>query len=185
MNQYLNAPPRDSLPPEDRLDKLFTLEGEAGGDSGFYEMATSGSSVVYQVGPPPAGYEWHLRRMNLVAIDNNFNNANNYGGAPLPTGIALRVLDSEDAEVYNFMPNRRVQRIHDWTLWAGVDSTTEGSAGADPYMMRWTFARAGNDVILDGDEGHVLIFEIPDDLGSGGAGLDSHIAQVHGWRVKK
>ena len=186
LKEYLNSPTRASLPLADRLDKLFTLEGEAGGDSGHFEMATSGSSVVYQVGPPPADEEWHLRRMLLAAIDLNFSDATKYGASSaLSTGIALRILDGGGDEVYNFMPNKRIQRIHDWTLFSGVDTFTIGAAGADPYMMRWTFNRAGNDVILDGDEGHILVFEIPDNLGGGGAGLDSHIAQVQGWRIEK
>ena len=179
---WASFPPQAGLNPEYRLDHPMTLEGTV---NGFYDMVVSGSSVNYWV-IPPSDEEYVLARLLLAAADSDFNRADRYGStASLPTGIAICVEDGAGNLIHNFTPIR-IQNITHWSLLSGVDARTVGAAGSDPFVVRWTFERAGGVLLhLDGSLGHRLKMEIPDNLGAGGAALDQHIVKVQGFRLKE
>ncbi len=162
-----------------RIDQPLTMSGDE--DDPNYEMAGTGTAVAYYVGPPPTDETWNIRRLLLSAIDANWNNALNYGalGAPLPTGINVDVVDGNDVVLYHFT-QVPIKRTHDWTLYAGVDALHIGGAGADPFMVRWTFSKGGYDIKLEGKRGMRLRLTKPDDI----TGLDSHIVSVQGYKKK-
>ncbi len=180
MEDWARHPHQAGLNPAYRLDHPMTLEGTA---DGFYDMAISGSSVNYFVTPPADEVYW-IARMNIIMIDSDFNRADRYGStAGLTTGIAIHVEDDIGTVVHNFTPVRIKNRTH-WSLLAGNDNINVGGAGADPLFVRWTFRKSGAYLALDGRLNHRLKMEIPDNLGAGGAALDTHIVLVQGARMK-
>ncbi len=177
---WASSPGQAGLNPAYRLDHPMTLEGTV---DGFFDMAVSGSSVNYWV-IPPADEVYVCHRMLVAMVDADFNRGDRYGStAGLTTGIAIHVEDDSLNVIHNFTPVR-IKNITLWALLAGVDARTQGGAGADPYQMRWTMTKAGAPVVLDGRLTHRLKFEIPDNLGAGGAALDTHCCVIQGYRLK-
>jgi hypothetical protein len=177
MGDWANSPRQAGVNPLSRIDQPFTLDGTKYGEE---EQALSSGTNWYV--SPPSGTVYNIMRMNIVAIDLNFNDAIGYGGStPLPTGIALRLWDEgNDVEVYDFTPIR-VTRIHDWALYGGVDSVVRDAALNDAYISRWTFAKGVAPIVIDGSELHVLRLEIPDALDH----LVSQVVMVQGWQELK
>ena len=172
---FYSAVPRKDLSPANRLDHPFTLEGTK---DGFFDHVASGTTGYFVT--PPVNQEYVVTRLLIYGEDGNFSNAAQYGGGTLPTGIALTLDDANGDIIYNFTPIR-IDRAYLWGLYAGVDAVSSGDAQADPLLVSWTFNKAGNNVIVNGFRGEKLQLHIPDNMGSGGAGLDAHYALVHGW----
>jgi hypothetical protein len=164
--------------PRERIDQPFTLEGHI---SGAYtsEMSLASGSVNFIIRPQPNEI-YYIRRINIRAYDLAFNDGDVYGSAGLlATGIALVLYDETlDVPVHNFTPDR-IRAIHDWGLYAGVDSVATDAALTDTYISRWTFPRGDGDVIVDGSLGHVLRIEIPDDISN----LDGQKIMAQGRKV--
>jgi hypothetical protein len=148
--------------PRERIDQPFTLEGH-----------------IIIIRPQPNEI-YYIRRINIRAYDLAFNDGDVYGSAGLlATGIALVLYDETlDVPVHNFTPDR-IRAIHDWGLYAGVDSVATDAALTDTYISRWTFPRGDGDVIVDGSLGHVLRIEIPDDISN----LDGQKIMAQGRKV--
>ncbi|KKM84421.1 hypothetical protein LCGC14_1299330 [marine sediment metagenome] len=174
LGTWAKDPRQAGINPISRLDHPFTLDGLKYGEE---EQALSSGTNWYV--RPPSGTSYEIMRMNIVALDTNFNNALHYGGInPLPTGIVLRLWDEgTDTEVYDFTP-MRITRIHDWAAYGGVDSVVRDASLADAYMCRWTFAKGVAPILVDGSDLHVLRMEIPDPLDH----LLSQVVMVQGWQ---
>lgn len=160
-----------------RIDQPFTISG--GENDPSYDMSATGTAINYYVGPPPEGETWEIVRLLIEIVDSAFTDATDYGAinGGLPTGIHVDVVDAEDNILYHFT-KIPVKTTYDWGLYAGVDSVSIGGAGADPYQCRWTFAKAGYRVKLEGARGMRLRINKPDDLSS----LDKHIIMVQGFK---
>ena len=165
--------------PEFAVYQPVDLNGDG---SGAFSQAVNGSSTPVKFFiQPPADEKYTLKRMNIEAIDGNFNNALQYGalGSALTNGIRIYV-ERDETIIREYTEFVKIKRTNDWSLLAGVDSTTIGAAVADPLMVRWTFARGCSDIVLDGSKLERLVVLIQDDL----TGLDDQICFLQGCREK-
>ena len=161
-------------------DHIFQALDIVGDGSGATSQKVNGSvtPVKFMI-KPPATHKYILKRLNLEAIDGNWNNALFYGASSaLANGIRIYIED-DSGIVKEYTSNFKIKRARDWSLLAGTDAVTVGTAGADPLTVRWTFARGCSDIVLDGSKNERLVMEIQDDL----QGLDDQIAVVQGCRV--
>ena len=177
LGRWANQPEQAGGDPRARIDQPFTLEGHISGS--FTDEMSFSSGTNWVIRPQPNEI-YLITRILVRAYDLNFNNSDVYGSVGLlATGIAVVLYDETDDEViYNFTPHR-IQSIHDWSLYAGVDSVNINAAQTDAYLSRWTFTKAGSGKVkVDGSQGHVLRIEIPDALDA----LDSQVIMAQGCK---
>lgn len=162
------------------VNTIYQALDTVGDGSGLIAQNVNGSiTPVKFLIKPPSTHKYILKRMNVHAIDANFNNALNYGTiSTLANGIRVYI-ENDIGIVKEYTSNFKIKHTHDWALLAGTDSITEGSAGADPLTVRWTFARGCSDIVLDGSKNERLVVEIQDDL----SGLDEQSSVVQGCRI--
>jgi hypothetical protein len=165
------------LPADDAIYQALDTVGDG---SGATNQAVNGSSTpVKFLIKPPVTEKYILKRLNLHAIDSNWNNAGFYGAiALLANGIRIYI-ENDEGIIKEYTSNFKIQRTHDWALLAGADVTTIGNAGADPLVVRWTFASGYSNITLDGSKNERFVMEIPDNL----SGLDYQVATVQGGKT--
>lgn len=168
-----------NIPVDDSVYQLLSVNGDG---TGATSQNVNGSitPVLFSI-QPPADEKYTLRRLTLHAIDGNWNNALQYGalGGPLTNGIKIYVRDGSGI-IKNYTSNITIKRTHDWALLAGVDSVNIGAAGADPFLVRWTFDKGASDIVLDGSNNERFVVEIQDNL----TGLDDQLTMVQGFKGK-
>lgn len=162
-------------------DAIYQALDTLGTGLGSISQNIDGSSTPVEFFiQPPVNEKYRLKRMNIHAIDGNWNDAANYGalGTALPVGI--RVYKKNDSGIIKeYTSNFKIKRSHDWALLAGADSTNIGGSGADPLIIRWTFASGYSDIMLDGSKNERLVILISDNL----TGLTDQISVVQGGRT--
>lgn len=161
-------------------DQIIQALDETGDGTGNINQNVNGSitPVKFMI-KPPVTEKNILKRLNLHAIDLNWNDAKVYGAiGVLPNGIRIYI-ENDSGIIKEYTNNFKIKRTHDWALLAGIDTVSIGSAGADPFTVRWTFERSFSDIVIDGAHGERFVMEIPDDL----TGLDDQIAVIQGHRV--
>jgi hypothetical protein len=155
-----------------KLEQLFDTTGDG---SGTTEMAAA--SAIYKV-VPPAGTIYDVHRINVYVEDNTkFEGGKYAGAASLINGIDITVHNA-GGSVLRFT-QQKVKKIGHWDLLAGIDMLfTNFTSGNDLAAIRWTIARSGPPMTLNGDAGEFIQIEVGDDLSS----LVSHMAQVQGTK---
>lgn len=134
---------------------IYQLLDTVGDGTGAVDMNHTAARDYYI--RPKQNEKYVLRRLNLWEVDADFSNASVYGatgGAALTNGIKITV-ENNSGVIKDYTPVS-IKTTFEWALLAGVDSSTLGSAGADPHLVRWTFARGGGDITLDGSKGEFL-----------------------------
>lgn len=166
------------IPNENSVYQLMSENGDGTGN-GSQNVDGSSTPVLFYI-QPSATEKFTLRRMNIHAIDGNWNNALQYGalGSALTVGIKIYVEVNGGAIIKDYTNDITIKRTHDWALLAGVDSVNIGGAVADPLLVRWTFKRGSCDIVLDGSKNERLVIEIGDNL----LGLNDQLAMVQGFK---
>lgn len=161
-------------PTTDRIDQLLDSVGNG---SGTTEQATTADEYMYK---PGAGVVAILERLLIGIEDNAKFAAEKYSGiAALSTGITFTIKNSADAVIHTFNP-LPIKKTWHYGMLAGSDELpSDYTTGNDRTLVRWTFAKAGYPVILNGDEGEYLSCNVPDDLTT----LVSQIMQVQGYKA--
>jgi hypothetical protein len=161
--------------PGDMLYEMLTKTGDATGSADMV-----GAAAVYKLVAKP-GYEFVLVRMNIYVEDNGQFRGDRYGSTgALTNGIRVRVMDTDGSVIKDLTPYT-IKKIGHWGLQAGIDVYgTNYTTGNNTWLVRWTFERGGNRIVLQ--PGQYLEFETQDNMGAGGAALVEHYAQVQGFR---
>jgi len=130
---------------------------------------------------PSAGQVFSIARMVVSLEDTKTLAANLYGkDITLANGIEVQVRNAAGA-LYDLTSGDPVITNADWghfcydvqVLNFGTNPSTEH------LVVRWTFAKSGQSLILDGNAGEYLAVLLNDDL----TGLISHMFEVQGFRV--
>ena len=160
--------------PENSIYQLLSTVGDG---TGTVSMNVNGTTPVKFFIQPGVTEKYRLKRMNIHAIDGNFNNALLYGTLTLANGMDVYIAN-DSGIIKRYTNEFKIKRTHDWALLAGVDSVTIGSAVSDPLIVRWTFGLGASDIILDGSNTERLVVEVKDDM----TGLDDQLIMVQGCR---
>lgn len=155
---------------------IYQNVSSVGDGTGVTELIGAAAADYFVT--PPSGEKYRLKRMNISQIDGNFNAATGYGaGSALTNGIVITV-ENAGGVLINFTPVP-IKRTYDWGLLAGVDANSIGAAGADIYLVRWTFGKGCSDILLDGSKGEFLKVAFGDAMSF----MTSINIQVQGCRV--
>lgn len=136
--------------PKDQIFQLFSTNGDG---TGIVELNQNAAKDYFV--RPGLLEKFVLRRMNTWEVDGSFTNAAGYGaGGALTNGIGITVEDGNGI-IKNYTPVK-IKTTYEWSLLAGVDNTAVFSGGDDAHVVRWTFARGGGNITLDGSKGEFL-----------------------------
>jgi hypothetical protein len=158
-------------------DAVYQLLSTVGDGTGTTSMNVDGTTPVKFFIQPPANEKYTLQRMNVEAIDGNFNNAALYGTVTLTIGMRIYV-ENDGGIIKEYTDGFTIKRNHDWALLSGVDAPAIGGAGSDALLVRWTFKNGCTNITLDGSNNERLVVEVADDM----TGLDDQLIQVQGCR---
>lgn len=137
------------------------------------EMNVNGSStpVSYRY-TVPADNRVYLYRVNFIMLDASITAAKFGGVASLTTGITIKLKNSSDALLLDFLDGQTIQNNTEFGLLAGVDVNI--GPGTDSLGVRWTINNAGGSLYME--SGDYLEILIQDNL----TGLTSFQAMLQG-----
>lgn len=111
---------------------------------------------------PPAGEIWHIARLIATIQDTGTLRAEFYGAASaLTNGIKIiHEVNSSESDLTSQLPITNIGEFASYSFDANEIST---GAGDNFIIFRWTFARSGTVLELDGDNNDKLIVRVNDD----------------------
>ena len=127
---------------------------------------------------PPSGTIYYLNRMIVCVEDTATMQAQEYGnlGAALSNGITFKLVN-DSGTILDFLDGIPIKTNSAYgALCYDVDLKSWG-AGNELLVSRWTFAKAGYPIRLDGSKNERLEANFSDDLD----GLLGHYFLVQGW----
>jgi len=131
---------------------------------GTNEKVISASADKYYAGPADGEY-WHITRMIIYIEDGTSPKINEYGAASaLSNGCLLRTTRGgpDGIETLDLLGGIAVHSNGDWaSLCFDIDLSIPGS-GNGVVIVRWTFDKAGEPVILHGSRGDKIVLETRD-----------------------
>lgn len=115
-----------------------------------------------------ADAETHVSRVLLLTTDTGITQMTFSGLPILSTGLTVKVLDTDDTELFDYLDGVTIKKNADWAHMAGIDGTSISTLGAadDVFIMRWTLSKAGHPLRLY--PGQKLEVLVQDDLLTGG-----------------
>lgn len=125
---------------------------------------------------PPSNQDFALYRMIVYVKDAGTLDASSYGnGITLATGIKVRVADAGGV-ILDLFDGQTVKSNADWA-GACYDVSISTFGTGDNYLhVRWTFAKSGQPLIINGEKGEWLEVVLNDAFD----GLLSHYFKVQG-----
>lgn len=137
-----------------------------------------GASVEdFYIQPAPTEV-FYISRMLVGVEDGTINSADVYGGLgdPLSNGILLlKTTAAGTLEQYTDLP---VTTNGEWAYLCYDLAVNSGIGNANDVMtVRWTFAKTGGLIRLDGRAGERLVIRVEDNF----TGLLEHLFQVQGF----
>jgi hypothetical protein len=161
--------------PENAIYQLLSTDGHGGGTTSWV-----GAANTYKILAPP-DTELVLVRLNVYLEDNGQFRGDRYGStAALSTGITIKIFDTDGTTVLqNFTNGFAIKKIGHWALLSGVDvEGTNYTTGNNTWLVRWTLAKAGQEISLFPGQSFQVI--VADNLAGGGADLVEHFGQMQG-----
>ncbi len=123
----------------------------------------------------PDNYQAILRRINISIFDGG-PTGNEFGGIPaLTNGVHFCTRGTDGKEIFNFTEGGDIKQNRAFGLLAGPDWALATGAGVDAVTVRWTFEKAGKQILLLPGEEFVVI--IQDDL----TAIDDMGMQIQGY----
>ncbi len=136
----------------------------------------------FSVQPPP-GEVWRIERMIITINDHGITDFSEYGNlAKLTQGIKIFIRNTTTIRDLTGMemPDRNIHSMGDWltNMYDCQLLKSQGGSTVDYYVCRWTFAKAGNLIRLDGDLNESFYMQLNDSF----IGLDAHHFLVQGYK---
>ena len=128
---------------------------------------------------PPASTVFEIHRM-IVSIEDSANpSADVYGNlaAALTNGVSIKIKDAS-GDLVDLCDGVTIKANSHWSRICYDVTNLNFGSGNDIVQVRWTFAKSGKPIYLDGDKGQYLSVDVNDDL----TGLVSHYFMVQGVR---
>ncbi len=165
---------------EDLLYRFLDTNGDGSGAKsaiGDYSAGT-GTPTAFKIVPPSTDL-FTLSRVIVQIRDTGTIAAEEYGALPeLSVGVVLRVMDAGGV-VKDLTDGLPIKSNAAWgRVCYDIDISTFGT-GDNFVECRWTFAKSGKFLELNGQAGEWLEAYLSDDL----SGLVSHTFMVQGFRA--
>lgn len=164
----------------DLIQRFLDTNGDGTGDvnaNGNY----SGAEEIFYIQPPP-GEVFYIYRMMVAIRDSGGIRFEEYGNIAtgLTNGVSIRVQDDSGTKLSltDAVPilNNAAWGYHSYDV-----SIASAGSGDDFVSVRWTFARSGQVIRLDGDLNQRFEVVLNDNL----TGLIEHRFKVNGYKVPK
>jgi len=127
---------------------------------------------------PASDETFVISRLLVWVQDTGAFGGGDYGhGITITNGISVTL--SDGSTTIDLTDGEPITSNSEWARIAYDLTLSEFSANANYLAARWTFARAGQALRLDGYESEELRIELSDDF----SGLDAHSFMVQGWIV--
>jgi hypothetical protein len=128
---------------------------------------------------PAAGEIFVITRLIVAIYDTGGMQTQEYGnlGGPLANGVTVQ-LATNGVQTKDLCDGVPVKYNGDWARMCHDADVKSWGAGNDHNTIRWTFARSGTDVVLDGDSLESLDVVLNDDF----TGLISHYFLIQGYQ---
>ena len=165
-----------NAPVNTMLCRYLDTAGDGSGTKNANGNYSAAEEVFYI--QPPASTIYRIARMIVSAEDASTMQAQEYGnlGAALGTGIEVRV-QNDSGTVIDLTDSATVQTNAHWGRLCYDADVKSWGAGNELLVVRWTFAKSGVPLRLDGDANERLEVVLNDDL----RGLISHYFLVQGY----
>lgn len=156
------------------LYRFLDTKGDGTGDMSAVGDYSSGQYLAIQ---PPKYEEYRLERLLVQIVDATVNRSDRYGGlaGALTNGIAIRTR-TQAGDTVSLTNGVNIKSNGDWARYCYDVSFSEFASGENFVDVRWTFAKAGQPIILNGLASERLEVVLQDDL----TGLVSHTFMVQG-----
>ena len=130
---------------------------------------------------PPSNKIYNITRLLIVIRDNSNITAANYGGvSTLSNGVQVRCMRGNTV-LANLTNSHPITGNVEWGTFAfDVEDHTFGS-GDNFTLVRWSFFKSGNPLVLDGLRGDSLEVWINDDLSS----MTGHTFVIQGTEIDR
>jgi len=139
------------------------------------------STVTSFTFTPANGRKAAIHRMLVFVEDAGAFVAEKYGyNLALTNGLKLVVRDADDAIILTLTPDENIISNADWSGSCFDVTYIDWGVGNNSMGVRWTFAKSGKPLYLDGRLGHYLSMELNDTF----TGLVHHHFQIQGFYVK-
>lgn len=127
---------------------------------------------------PAAGEVFYLERMLISLSDTTNMSADTYGNSITITNpIQVQVRQGADTVLYSLTNTIGVSANADWGHFCYDVTLLDFGVGNQHLTARWTFSKAGQPLVLDGNQGMRLSVVMQDNL----TGLLHHYFQVQGY----
>lgn len=156
------------------LSRFLDLDGDGTGTKNAIGDYSTADTLYIQ---PAAGTVYRIERM-LVSIEDGVGmRAERYGGlaAALTNGVTVRVAD-DSGTILDLTDGLPIKSNAGWGSYCYDVDIKAWGAGNELLLVRWTFAKAGVPLRLDGDNNERLEVILNDDM----TGLVSHYFMVQG-----
>lgn len=167
-------------PIHEPIFQFLDTNGDGTGDSdviGDYESTAD----IFYIGPPPPNEFWHIERMVIQVTDVGAFDAGKYGNnLELVNGLTVRKQD--DAGTVDDLTGGKP--IITNAGWGGVcyDVADVSFGQGDNYLgVRWTFAKSGWPLWLDGDGNNERLELVANDDFTD---LTGQTFMVQGWKER-
>lgn len=153
-----------------------------GTGTGAIEIATNHATATRYQLVPPAGSAYVIHRLIFRLEDTGQMDVNKLGNAvDCTNGISIRVEDAS-GNTLNQLTDTNMPITTNGEFAAYSYDTRVDTYGSGPEQLscRWTLAKAGRPLVVDGDDGERLVAHVgPDDLSE----LDALTINVQGYVI--
>ena len=159
------------------LCRFLDTNGDGTGTKNSAVDHSSAQGIYYL--QPPTGEIYHITRLLITIRDTNKLVEGKYGDTLDNTagdGIQVRVQD-DSGTIIDLTDGVTVKQNEDWEIFAHdatVDATTNGKKTGN---ARWTFAKGGTNLRLDGNKNQRLEMVLDDNFST----LVAHYACAQGY----
>lgn len=182
--EYQDANAGDPLPVETLSPRpgIWQFADEVGDGSGnINAVGDYLASLTEFAIAPPAGKVFSIARMIVTVRDTGSFDSGSYGnGLTLVNGISVEkrtgVVNGASSLVQSLTDPVKIETNTDWGSYCYDIGVSNFGQGDEVMLVRWTFARAGVALRLDGDANEYLAVRLNDDF----TGLVGHVFNMQG-----
>jgi hypothetical protein len=160
---------------EDLIYQYLSTNGDGTGDIDAISDYSSGETQFFIL--PPENEIWQIERLMVSVFSDNGFEPDTYGNlSPLPNGLILDKRMGTDNVVIDITSSVPIKDNKGWAILAYDAKVNQWGKDKELLSCRFTFAKTGGVLRLNGNKNERLILTVSDDL----TGLLSHRFFIQG-----